>query len=146
MGPKDMVEEEIKPDHLEARQIIYSLMGKSSLGRSKSLKKNYDRGKKILKNTLDSEDDEEDLKKNFAQGISDVTVKKSLEEDFVVFNSTVEGVKKYLYKLLLLFITNYCLYLKKLTNNADFLSLSCRLLICFRFFFQISFFFQEKTK
>ena len=130
MGPKDMVEEEIKPDHLEARQIIYSLMGKSSLGRSKSLKKNYDRDKKMFRNTLDSEDDtEDDLINEFVHvRDSDVTVKKSLEEDFVLFNSTVEGAKKK-YKLYTSFYYKIKFIMKKFKNSAYILSLSCHLLV-----------------
>ena len=94
MGKKDMVGEKIKAENLEAREITYSLMGSSSLSRSKSLKKkSYNGGEKMFRSMLEFSEEEEDLKKRFEQDRdSDVTIKKSLEEDFLLFNSTVEGV------------------------------------------------------
>ena len=88
-----MVGEKIKAENLEVREITYSLMGNSSLSRSKSLKKkSYNGGEKMFRSMLDFSE-EEDLKKSFEQDRdSDVTIKKSLEEDFLLFNSTVEGV------------------------------------------------------
>ena len=88
-----MVGEKIKPENLEVREMTYSLMGNSSLSRSKSLKKkSYNGGEKMHRSMLEFPE-EEDLEKYFAQDRdSDVTIKKSLEEDFLLFNSTVEGV------------------------------------------------------